>query len=277
MSKVVTKTCVGCNQEKDKKSFRRNQIICQECEVNPEIVYDKKCVDCGEVKKSNNFREIKLKGVSRGTRTECNDCEKKDGRNYRRTTTKAAEWNEKNSERMAVLQKKRYEDNKPLIRQQEKERIISDPLFKEVKTYRTTISHLLAGKAKINQRLGGITRQEFIDWLEFCFTDEMTIENHHEVWHIDHVLPLNMLKEDGNSIIHEEEARDCIFAWYNTMPLIIKENRKKSATISTEHLISHLKRLKSYHEQTKTQKTDGFYKYKKVTQKILDNMSQKSV
>jgi len=273
-NKVVTKNCVGCNEEKDKKAFRRNQIICQECEVNPEIVYDKKCVDCGETKPSNNFREIKVKGVSRGTRTECCDCEKKDGRNYRRTTTKAKEWVENNPEKMAALQKKSYEENKPLIRQQEKDRFENDPLFREIKTYRSVTSSFLLGRTKTNLKLGDITRQQFIDWLEFCFTDEMTVENHHKVWHIDHVLPLDMLKDnEENAIIHEENARACIFAWYNTMPLTIKENRKKSSDISKEHLISHLKNLKSYHKQKKIQKTDGFYKYKKVTQKILDNMS----
>jgi len=257
---MITKICDSCDIEKDKSAFRRNQLACIECENDPNITTYKICKKCGE--KRSDFRK---------NRGECLDCERADGRNYRRTTTKAKEWVENNRERMSELQRNHYEKNKRKIRINEKIRMIEEKDFRDIKRYRVTINGMLHGKSKYNKKLQ-IKRTDYGDWLEFYSDKEYTLNNYPE-WHVDHVIPLFMLKDE---LVIEYECDDVLLMWINTRPTDSTTNLKKNKYICVETLIDHLQLLNNYLRENpdiedKLQNNDSIFKYRRLTQTILDN------
>jgi hypothetical protein len=137
------RVCVGCDTHKKTSKFRRNKPICIECEDSG-VIYDKICKECEEVKPSDEFEQNRLT---------CHDCRKASGRHYRKTTTKAKEWNEENREKMQKLKHDYYEKNKKEIRKKESERLKTDPHFRMIKSYRKTICELIHGRSKHNYLL----------------------------------------------------------------------------------------------------------------------------
>jgi hypothetical protein len=258
--------CIVCEVTKTKNLFRRNQQVCLECEKEPNISFDKKCGDCGETKNNSLFRVNSKK---------CIDCERAHGRNYRRTTTKASEWVENNREQMSKLQHDNYEKNKQLIRENEKERLKIDPHFRMIKSYRNTICKLISGANDSCRKLQ-ISRQQYVSWLEYCFEENMTIENHPEVWQVDHVIALNCLKTKKVGDVEFEDNSDfsSLLIWYNTMPVLCKANQQKNKYLDTIQLASHLRRLESFLKKYKKSLDinvgDDFFNYKMIIRLVLD-------
>ena len=262
------KECVACHNSKNRSDFRRGQIVCHECEKNPDVEYEKECRDCHEMKSNNMFRR---------NRKECTDCERSSGREYRRTTTKAKEWVDSNKERMTTLQKEWYEENKPHIREKESHRKKTDPVYRKIKSYRSTIGNLLSGKCQMNKSLA-VNRNTFTMWLKFCFSDDMTIENHHSVWHVDHVLPLDLLYDTCKSacfqmVRNTKDHEKSLLCWYNTFPLTIGENRSKSNQISSSILSNHLTILNNFFETHRDIEKDELYSsYVKLIRSVIDSL-----
>lgn len=261
------KLCIACNLTKSSKDFRRGQSACKSCEEDPDATYEKECRDCKEKKSSDMFRK---------NRKTCLDCERSFGRDYRRTTTKAKDWVEQNKERMTELQSRWYEENKERIRQKEYARLKTDKKFVTVKYYRASIGRLLCGKAETNKRLA-IDRDQYIHWLEFCFRDGMTLENHHDVWHIDHVLPLDLLYDSCKSkcigIVRDTpEYQNLLFSWYNTYPLEKLENRLKSNCITAKHLTEHILTLRRFLKTNKKNfaQDELYVRYIKLIRSVID-------
>jgi hypothetical protein len=266
---TVKRTCKNCEVEKTTRDFRRAQYICKVCESDPNFSHQKTCNGCGEKKDSKMFRP---------NRGKCLDCERAHGRNYRRTTTKAKEWTEKNKERMTELQHNWYEENKKQIRKNERDRKANDPVFKKIKNHRCLLNKMVRGVTSYSKQIES-DKDDLWTWLKHCNSD-LSIERYNIDWNIDHVLPLDLLLNEDNhtkiiNVIKKENTQDAIYCWYNIMPLKCKENRNKSNTISQEHLISHLKNLNTFlrknkhiHEQMKD--NEQFFKYKKTVQKIID-------
>ena len=260
------KVCKGCDKEKTKGEFRRSQLVCKECEANPEVKYDKKCTGCDENKSSDMFRK---------NRKICIDCEKADGRNYRKTTTTGALWVEKNREKMSQLQHKHYVENKKEIRAKEKEVYHNDPHIKTLRLYRSSINRVVHKDGR-NKRLQS-THTQFRAWLDFCFVGELDINNYGTKWQVDHVIALNTLKTRafGSKLIPEEYELDCLFCWFNTMPIEVSENLKKNKYIDNDQLVLHLKNIKKFVKMnSKTLEiklSESFYTYKKIIQLLLDN------
>jgi hypothetical protein len=267
--------CVGCNETKTKNLFRRSQIICFECEKNPEIEYNKICGGCNEIKNNKMFRI---------NRKKCIDCERSHGRNYRRTTTKASEWVENNQERMIELRHDNYEKNKEEIREKEKERLQNDPHFRMIKSYRNGVCKFIHGEHNSNKKLN-INRIQYISWLEFCFVtsknedqpeNEMTIDNYTKIWQIDHVLALDITRTKKIDKIEFENGInfDCLFNWFNTMPVLLAQNMKKNKYLDKEQLAKHIitleKFIKKYKISLKINLCNNYYMYKKIVQTILD-------
>ena len=257
------KLCVGCDERKAKNLFRRNQTICKECEEKGDVEYDKLCTYCDETKSSTLFRH---------NRKNCIDCERSDGRNYRRTNDKAKVWADNNKDRMKELQSNYYEDNKLEIRQKESDRYHTDPHIHMVKLYRGSIVRLINGTSKNNKKLG-MNRDQYITWMDFHFSDEMTIDNHGEVWSVDHILPLNMLKTRVFDLktISDEYDLDSIMLWCNTVPVLCQQNLKKNKYfVDVEYLAQHLRNLKSfikyYKKDINLTLQEGFYEYKKIVE-----------
>jgi len=260
------KDCIACKETKPNGDYRRGQLVCKNCENDPNVYYEKKCRDCDEMKPNNLFRK---------NRKLCLDCERSNGREYRHSTTKAKEWTENNKERMAELQSRWYEDNKSKIRQKEYDRLDTDLQFRTVKFYRDSISRMLNGVTKSNKNLC-ITRDKYISWMEFCFKDGMSLENHHKVWHIDHVLPLDLLYDTCKTkcvgiIRSNPDSQKLLFSWYNTYPLDKDTNRIKSNNVDTKTLSKHLRKLRKFLKINKNvEKNELYFNYVKLVRQVIE-------
>jgi len=258
------RVCLGCQENMTTAYYRRGQKICKECEAKG-VDYEKTCKICQEVKSVENFRF---------NRMECLDCERSNGREYRKTTTKAKEWSDANKERMKELQSRWYEENKPLIRQREKERKEVDPIFRTIKHYRSGLVALLKGAIKKSKWLT-IDHKTFYSWISHNFEEDMDMDNYGEIWQVDHVLPLELLYEKKKNswcsdILKEEDAMNCVYSWYNTCPLYSTDNRLKSQDINYKTLSLHLKTLVKYMKENDLPFDEEFVTYRKVVRKILD-------
>jgi hypothetical protein len=264
--RVKPKTCIACNQEKESPLFRRSQPICIDCEANKDVEYKKTCEECNTIKSSKLFRT---------NRKKCMDCEKADGRNYRRVTDKAAIWAQNNPEKMSQLQHNSYEKNKTEIRAKQSQRYHEDAEYKAIKNYRISLCRLLSDDtAKRNMRMK-INREQYIEWLNFRFEEDMNMENHVKLWQVDHVLPLNILSTKSiQNLSFEDEDLECVFIWYNTMPVYSEKNMKKNKYLDKEQLIKHIIAVKKFlKKNTKLGITtdDHFITYKRIVQQILDD------
>jgi hypothetical protein len=262
-----TKICEQCTNKKLLKEFRgATSKVCLACE--DVLVLTKKCRDCLEEKPFSAFRP---------NRRQCHECEKADGRQYRRTTTKAKEWAEQNKERFAKLQKDNYEKNKIQIRATERERKKEDPDFAKVRKYKNCLNKFIrvGVKPSVDLQIG---KSDYISWLSFSFKEEMCMENYATLWCIDHVIPLALLYEKKSRTNLEKiydsfpDLEDLLFCWYNTNPLRKEENRQKGHKIDIEILKNHLVQIKRFFKVSpQTIKKDAlFYRYKKLLRDIID-------
>jgi hypothetical protein len=212
-------------------------------EIEKKEIEKKECKYCKETLESSMFRK---------NRRKCKNCEKKDGREYRQSEygkTKAKTWSENNKERHAELQSKWAKNNRERLNTKFNERKKVDPIFKMKVSCK---NQLLKCLKKYNNTKKNSTTQYlgceidfFVEWLEYCFTDGMTMENHGTFWHLDHVIPVSEF-----DLEQDKEAYMC-FNYTNYMPLPAKENMSKQNKIIKSQLETHLKNLKNFHNEKK--------------------------
>lgn len=259
------RVCSECGQNLTTPNFRRNQPICKICESGG-AVSQKTCKKCGVKKSSVDFRQ---------NRGECTDCERSAGREYRRTTTKSREWAVANRDRMTELSKNWYEKNKSKIRETEQQRLKEDPIFKTIKYYRISVNRILRTKMNWSDRLKS-SKEDFQNWLENCFGDEMTHKNYSVVWQVDHVLPLDLLykrpehKWCWSLFGSKATSEELLFSWYNTQPLTREQNRLKGNEITLKTVRSHLKTLEKFMKENDRKKTRTYYAYRKLLLSIVE-------
>lgn len=117
----------------------------------------------------------------------------------------------------------------------------SDFSFKIAHNLRKNVRKLLKGKK--HERcfdLLGCSKEFFLKWLEFCFDEYMTLENHGKIWHIDHVVPCSVFDLSKN-----EEVKKC-FHWTNMKPMLAKENIQKNNKVCHQDIGRHEKNLEKF-------------------------------
>jgi hypothetical protein len=257
--------CVACKKEKIKADFRRNQPACKECEEQ-NIPYSKECIECREIKPDNMFRL---------NRKKCLDCERAYGRNYGKVTDTRKVWVENNREKMSELQHKAYEKNKEEIRLKEKTRYAEDGHVRKIKAYRASVCSFIKGRTKTCVKLC-ISSIAYKVWLNFCFSEDMSMENYGKIWSIDHIIPLNCLKTKKLGDCDLGDDIDYIYLWYNTVPVLCKDNLTKNKHLANPKVLAqHLLNVNSFLKQNKQLEIkldDNFLTYKKTVQRIIDNM-----
>jgi len=192
----------------------------------------KTCIVCNTEKADDVFE---------ARRNQCKECRKAIQRLYRRSNNKAQEWIEKNKERFAELQHNNYVKNKEKINEKYVERYHTDPHFKKLRLYRTSLNNFFNGKSKNKvHKTIDCTREFFLTWLESAFTEEMTLDNHGDVWVLDHVIPLDKVKTDEDFVQ--------IAKWWNIRPVTMKYNLVKNKYGDPDHdqALLHLANLKKH-------------------------------
>lgn len=204
------------------------------------------CKKCQTEKDDDDFRS---------KRRVCKDCERAHGREYRRVNKdKSKKWTEENKERMKELQSNWYKANKQKINEKFKQRYrdtSSD--FKKIKNYRTAVCYMLGGMQKTNKYIG-CGREPLVKWCESSFEEGMTMKNYGKYWVVDHVIPLDTLKENPDLF-------EMLTKWYNIMPVTNSYNLTKNNRIYPEQVEKHLNRLIEY-------------KNKKIDQKYLEYLQK---
>jgi len=274
----IMKTCRKCNEEKDITLFVKNESLCKECnnkmrrekyakdseyadkiktkqrntniKIGSKLFKDKQSDDTKHCKYCDESKNVSL---FRPNRAKCIDCERKDGRDYRKSDigkTKSIEWVDQNREQMSKLQSKWHQENKTKINAKYTERIKTDPIFKMHVTAKSRIRSALKKSKKTDDYLG-CDGEFYVKWMEFCLeyeTDEdMTLENHGKIWHVDHVIPVNTFN------LEDEEQQNICFNWRNTMPLRIEKNLSKHDKIIPEQIKTHYKHLLKFHKDNNSE------------------------
>ena len=109
--------------------------------------------------------------------------------------------------------------------QYEKQRKLTDPEFKLLKTLRSRLGNALsrqnASKCTKTLDLTGCSSSFLMKHLESQFKEGMHWHNHGE-WHIDHIVPCSSF-----NLLQEDEQHNC-FHYTNLQPLWASENLSKS-------------------------------------------------
>jgi hypothetical protein len=116
------------------------------------------------------------------------------------------------------------------------------PIEKFKRSIRGRIYNSLIRKTKHTIDYLGCNTEEYLQWISDNAND-FTMENHGELWHIDHVIPLSKfdLEDDTEQLL--------AFNWRNTMALSKKENLSKNNKIDNAQIYNHYSKLIEYHNK----------------------------
>ena len=269
------KKCTKCDKDKPLSKFEiqkgKHISQCKDCrnarkaELKREKTAKKRAekIAKGEIilakEEGNKYckycKTEKPEDIFRKGRAKCLDCERKDGREYRRSEygkEKARKWEKENKERMAELHAKNYQKNKAKINEKFVERYANDIVFKLKVNTKSRIHDALKrykdkGITKNNSTLKylGCDIKSLVKWFLFCFGDDerFTLENNGEFWHMDHVIPLATF-DFGYDISHK-----MAFNWRNVAPLPAKDNMAKKDSIDVKQIEKHYENLVEFHEK----------------------------
>ena len=221
------KICNNCFTQKDASYFIRSKTICKDCnnekrrqkyKENPEL--REKLIKMATYFKHNKViikqaeKQIKIDELNKKigeTNTICKYCEEvKPKISFRRNRLKC-----KDCERDVPIEK-----------------------FK--RAIRGRIYNSLIRKTKHTIEYLGCTTAEYLQWISDNAND-FTMENHGELWHIDHVIPLARFNLQDNA------EQLLAFNWRNTMALSKKENLSKNNKINNVQISNHYNKLLEYH------------------------------
>ena len=190
------------------------EIICKICQNKFNVKFKKSmCDECFKAKRREQCREYK-----------------------KRNKDKIAEYNKKyklnNKESISVYNKEYNIKNRKTIQErktkQEKKRRHTDPAFKLSFIVKNRFKKLYKGIQKYDiKNILGCSYNNYVKWIEFNFTGDMSWDNHGKLWHIDHVLFCCLFNHTD-----EKDIRIC-FNWKNTRPLLASVNLKR------RHICNH--------------------------------------
>lgn len=258
----TTKTCIICKEAKLLDTFAISKGY-----------YANQCRDCENIKRrekraKKTSGEIVImidpinnmicdychvetsKTLFRPNSRKCKDCLKIERLAYTQSEhgkQKSAEWYQKNRENIAKSQAEWHQRNREKLNEKYNQRYRLDPefRFKQLCTKRIQGAFRDKGMQKSNKTVSYLNSSIswLIGWLKFCFSLEMTMENHGEHWHMDHVIPVNTFN------LNDPKQVELCFSWYNLSPLKASENLSKSDTINVQQIKQHVQNLVYFNKQ----------------------------
>lgn len=238
--------CITCKQDKE-DDFRKSRKVCRECDNNqarenrkkaktkpkPEFII---CRQCNE--KKTEFRV---------NRRKCLDCERAHGRKYRQETDKAKIWTNNNRDQMAKL-----------VRDWQAVQRKNNPKWNAMANHRNSIAKFLRGAHK--SKYVNCTGEHFRNWIQFQFSQEMSLDNHSSYWVLDHVIPIK-------TFLDGDYSEEIVLNWMNVRPVIKEDNQKKHKNIDPIIIQNHLENVKHY---TKIRKLDEDKDYISILANICE-------
>lgn len=186
------------------------------------------CKYCSVEKPLSSFRKMKGKNGKEYVGHKCRECRnKKQSEWWDKNTELHKEYRQKNAKKIkkqTSAYKKTYRQTKhgkEMIRAGHTRRYYNpNTNFKSIKNHRSRMSRFLKGELLVCEEIG-CNLQNFKDWLEFNFTNEMNWGNYGIYWNIDHTLPLTELKDELTS-------------WKNIFPMKADANSAKHDKINDD-------------------------------------------
>ncbi len=141
-----------------------------------------------------------------------------------------------NKDKIAERNKAYYEVNKERLNEYRKthlkERIKIDPLFRLKKNLRRASSRAWKGQSKnaTTEKLLGCSYNDFKDYITAQFVGNMTWGNYGDVWHVDHITPLSVIKD-----VSQTELIESLCHFSNLQPLFAEDNISKKDKLDYEY------------------------------------------
>lgn len=180
---------------------------------------DKQCSKCGQNKPVRAFyRKSSVKSC--GLTAACKDCLREPARIV------AANWRQANPGRTAQNTRNYRDRNRVRIREEERQRRASDPVFRFVKNARTRIYLALKKGPKYakTESLVGCSFDQLLGLMEFHFLPGMSWENYGQ-WHVDHIKPCAIF-----NLSDPAQQQEC-FHYSNLQPMWGEDNMRKGARV----------------------------------------------
>lgn len=221
------RNCRKCDTIKDKEDFRKNRRICIDCEHAAGREY----------RKSNRNVEmaVKFKAATDGDIQPLKEFYKEHNieipENIKITPETIKSLPEINKKKKTVYRK---------IHVKKERKIMSEPERKLVKACRLRLKRFFKTKLYKSLQCIGCDSELLKKWLEFNLSDDMTLEDHGKIWHIDHVLPISQF-----DLSKDRELTIC-FHWSNLAPLHRIKNMAKGNRIDKQQIKQHLEALKKF-------------------------------
>jgi hypothetical protein len=200
------------------------------------------CKKCNEIQPVDVFKYGK---------SHCYTCQKIMSNNWKKQNReKVATYNKvykaENQEKIRETTVKYNIENRDAIRSRSTANYIralkENPSFKIAHTLRKRIRTVLKGGKKVDNtlKLLGCSLEFFKEWLSYCFTSDMTFENHGSLWHLDHVIPCSKF-----NLTIELQQRQC-FHWSNMKPMYARDNIRKNNKATQEEIEEHEKQITNF-------------------------------
>jgi hypothetical protein len=156
-------------------------------------------------------------------------------------------WREKNKEKVKENNKAYYKGNKEYHKEYckanrdklteyqnkyRKERRKTDPLYRLSLILRASSYRAWKGEAKPKktEELLGCTYNDFKDYITAQFVGNMTWGNYGDVWHVDHITPLSVIKD-----VSQTELIESLCHFSNLQPLFAEDNLSKHGKLDYEY------------------------------------------
>jgi hypothetical protein len=177
------------------------------------------------------------------------DCRYYKAQNREKISAYNHEWKMTHKSEVSDYNKQYEEKNKETLRPKKtayhKARLTYDPVFKAAHTLRSRLNKFIKRdfRNKTTEDLLGCTYEDFVIWMEYRFTDGMTMQNHGSLWAIDHVIPCSRF-----DLSDPDELHKC-FHWSNTQPMISTENSAKGNTTDLSEQREQLVQIEEFLEE----------------------------
>ena len=218
----------------------------------------KKCSKCNIEKELDMFGKFNRKtqnGIILTYKYACRSCETETQRNRRNKEkdedpekyhkkwadyyAKTKDENKKAKQNWISIPENRDKRNE-YIRKYKADRRLNDNAYKLFENHRKKIWKSLTNKSNSSKELLGCDIENYVNWITYTMSDEMTWDNYGTYWNIDHLVPVNTF-----DITNPDEAKKA-FNWKNTWAMLSSDNFSKRIKIIPEELIEHKKLLDKY-------------------------------
>lgn len=126
-------------------------------------------------------------------------------------------------------------------REYKKKVYLANPQNKIADNYRSRLRiFMIKGTGIKMTKVLGLDHDQFRNWIEFNFKDDMNWDNYGKRWNLDHITPC--LEYD---LTVQEELEKCFF-WENISPIYCEKNSEKSCKVDSTIINYYKKRAKQF-------------------------------